>query len=303
LLSHPLRPKENFILVCEGPSDLQFLQGIWNNFAPEISVYHAGGHRNVRLLADVLTPSVYILDRDFSKTLSEAHTTLEPGNRFTLWPRQNIECYLLYPDWLQATVEEIQRFRSRQPFGSPPSTQEQIEQSIIELAVSFIPDHAGRRTLNELTSIIGPQNLFSAKADRNVLSDGANANDQQMWESYLVQETHRLREQGKNLTGEDKLEDAAVIARYHNHIEQYRTWTNNLDLIRNEFSGKRFFQALALKWGLRGTKTGKKPWEVLRDVTIEQAVEYCEHISSQLTNDPRLGDFGQLAKKVTNREI
>src|SRR5262249_38261455 len=106
LKRHPLRPKEGFVLVCEGEEDMEFLQRIWiNTLPPEliISIYHANGHDKVATLADVLSPSVYIVDRDFK----EAQDTLNSMTPYTHWPRQDMESYLLYSDWLVPAVETI----------------------------------------------------------------------------------------------------------------------------------------------------------------------------------------------------
>ncbi|MHB8624688.1 MAG: hypothetical protein ACYDBJ_06420 [Aggregatilineales bacterium] len=47
-----------------------------------------------------------------------------------------------------------------------------------------------------------------------------------------------------------------------------------------------------------------KPWAILRDGLIQQAIAHSESIPlGNLSTDPRLGDFGKLASKVTGKAV
>jgi hypothetical protein len=299
-MSHPLRPKENYILVCEGPSDLQLLQSILQKFVPDLTVYYAEGGQNVKPLANVLKSSYYIIDRDFKKSYAEATKTLKSKEPQTIWPRHDIECYLLYPDWLLGAIRKIQEARN---FRSPPSSEQDIGKSIIEIADSFIADHAGRKTLDTMSKTAGKRNIFDAKPDKSIVQGGAEASDRKSWESCLVQETDRICQAAQSLGNNIELTQTAVLKLYDEQVEQYTQWAQNITTIRDEFSGKRVLQALAQKWGTPGGKSPKtKPWQLLRNIVIEEAIDYNHHIS-KLNENPRLGDFGNIAKKITGNDV
>src|SRR5271165_1913625 len=98
---HPLRPKEGHILVCEGETDGQILQQLFDRHAPSIQVYHANSVNNLAALTAIMQPAKYVRDRDFDYSRSEAEATLTDTATETVWPSVDIEAYLLWADWLE----------------------------------------------------------------------------------------------------------------------------------------------------------------------------------------------------------
>lgn len=179
----------------------------------------------------------------------------------------------------------------------PPDTPT-IEQQLLTLAAKFVADHAGRATLETLKQIakmvqlqLSPTNGYRGKSD---------ADDLPTWERYLRQEFQRLDHVRGELQQDFTWE--TVEGEFYTHLQTYQGAIHDLQGVRTHFSGKRLLQALAQHWQLR-TKSAqaKKPWEVLQDYLIEQVEAYSAALNSPLHNDPRLGDVGRLALKITDQ--
>lgn len=300
--SHPLRPKEGYILVCEGQSDAQFIHSIWRGI-PQVTIYHANGHDAVQMLAKILEPSVYILDRDFDKSFEEAKATLQPGKPYTCWPRHDIEGYLLYPDWFMEYMNQVKNSSDAKfSIRSSPQNEEIIANDIKAVAENLVADHAGLKTLKALNHYIGPSFQFSAKLVKGKIKRGAEASTRDDWEQFLIEEVERLGSVAKDFDA--KISTFSLLDTYHQHLAYYGEWAKELPTIQNHFSGKRIFQSLTLKWRHSSSPdSSRDPWQLLRDNMISVASNYSLGLQGQLSDDSYLGDFGRLAKKITGQDL
>jgi hypothetical protein len=302
-MAHPLRPQEDFILVCEGESDFLFLSGIFGEFVAHqsapVSIYivQAGGEKNVRTLANILEPAVWVRDRDFRLSVAEAQATLREKSRKTYWPCQDVEGYLLYEDWLLNAVRSIRQAPKMATLYVPADAQE-VMGTILQAARSLVVYHAGSHTCQELTHLVGPRQKYCVRVPPN-----GEAIDDQAWRQHLVSESARLIAEGKQLVASPGLVADNVLRRFEQHLQQYTVWAKDADAVRIHFSGKRIFQILASKWqaGITGHKYS---WEKLREEVQKQATDYVRFIRGALmSDDPRLGDIGLLASKIVGRKI
>lgn len=292
----PLRPSTSPIVVCEGYEDERFLQVTLLPHYPTIAAYAANGKDAVAALTAVLKPATAIVDRDFTQTPEAATATLLTRKAYTCWPRHDMQGYLLYADWLMMFVELAANTPIRVRSHAPASPEE-IEQQIVTLATTFVADHAGRATLHWLKH--QAETIGISLAPENGYRGGGSADDFATWIDYLQREVHRIQTERSALS--DGLTWQMVEDYLMQQFEGYERVSQTLSSVRIHFSGKRLLQALAQHWQLR-TKSaqGKKPWEVLQDYLIEQVEAYSAALTSPLHDDPRLGDVGLLALKITD---
>jgi hypothetical protein len=293
--AHPLRPKHDYLLICEGDSDLQLLTGIYQIFAPEIFVMAAGGEANLATLTSILQPGAfYVGDRDFRISIQYAQDLLKNARKATnFWIRHDIEGYLLYEDWLWQAVEIIRtspRF-SNVPLENPITAQ-QITHDIQAVAMQLVVDHAGYHTIADIDRAIGKINRFTAKIS-------STPRNEAQWLMDLTLEIQRLTSEGQQLATLPHLDTTWLNTTFQNHLATYQEWANDLDAIRLHFSGKRIFEELALLW--QASKQSRRyTWERLRDETSTQAIAYSRTIpQKQFHQDARLKDFGELANKIS----
>ncbi len=297
---HPLRPLNDFILVCEGSEDYDFINAILRQFALPLSIVYAGGVDSVSVLASILSPSVYIKDRDFTCSFQEAKQTLNPGDNRTVWPFLDIEAYLLHSDWIWAAIEFI-RVSPVGRIRKPPKNLSELEKDILTIANDFVADHAGRQMIEKLNRYMNP---IQVRAGVRKKIGNAGVSNPSEWESHLREEARRLRQAANEVAGLDSLAESEVIKEFNKLLSQYSVWAKDISAIRENFSGKRIFMCLAETWQVGSEKqNAKKPWRVLRDAVVKQADEYSRSIQGFLSDDSRLGDFGLLAGKILGRKI
>lgn len=217
---HPLRPKEGRILVCEGEVDHLILSRIFSKFpiANSIMVYYAGGEDNVRKLASILNPSVYIADRDFKLSSHDAYQTLTNKKRQTYWRYLDIESYLIHADWLMNFAEQAHQSPNLR-IQNKPSNETEIQQQIYDIAHNMIPDHAGRRTIEIVTAHLPPQYDYKPRVNKDYVVGGAKASDYDDWKKLLEAEKIRLHSLGKNLEKESDLND--ILTTFDEQVELY----------------------------------------------------------------------------------
>jgi hypothetical protein len=297
---HPLRPKEGYILVCEGNDDAVFLNGILSK--PEysnntnLSIFNAGGSQNVPLLASILSPSVYIRDRDFDTDFAQAKDSLVSTDRFTVWKRHDMESYLIYPDWLFQVVIDAQS-SPKLSIRNAPENEDDVYQQIQHMANQLVFDHAGHKTLALMTKRLGTVHL-QYKLNRQIVSGGAVASEQDDWERLFEVEYKRVQD---ILTKASTITLQDVMDEFHMQIEFYDSAKDNFELLQQEFSGKRIIQMLEQKWNLTGGKG--KPWKVIQRGLLNYVRSYVNSRQGLLSDDVRLGDVGLLASKVFSTKI
>lgn len=298
---HPLRPKEGYILVCEGNDDAVFLNGILSK--PEysnntnLSIFNAEGSQNVPLLASILSPSVYIRDRDFDIDFDQAEASFDVKKPLTTWKRHDMESYLVYPDWLFRVATDAQSSPTLS-IRNVPENEDDIRQQIHQIAKLLVIDHAGRKTLALMTKQLNYDAHFQYRVLRNQIKGGAETSDREDWEKLLLMETQRIQSELNNATGITTLQD--VIDEFRTQIEFYDSVTDNFELLQQEFSGKRIIQMLAKKWNLTGGKG--KPWKVIQGGLLNHVRNYMNSQDGFLSDDVRLGDVGLLASKVLGKK-
>ena len=123
----------------------------------------------------------------------------------------------------------------------------------------------------------------------------------QEFENDLLNSPQKLDLVVKNINIWDKFGEYQQI---------YSNASKNLDTTLRFFSGKRLLKMLIQKWHLKQVKksneTTKEPIDILKEELIKLAQSHALAIKSQnkrLSDDPRLGDFGRLASKITSQEI
>lgn len=296
---HPLRPKEGYIIVCEGNDDAVFLNSILSSYLIDhnLSVFYAGGSHSLKPMANVLQPSVYITDRDFNIDFAQAEASLQSEERFTAWKRFDIESYLVYSDWL-FQVAEAANISPKLRIRNFPSSADVVSQQIHQIAESLVVDHAGRKTIALMTKRLGWSVDFQFRTVRSIVKSGAEVATQADWEKLLEQETDRIR---------DKVAEASVLTlqdvldEFHQQIEFYDTAKDNIEFLQQEFSGKRIIQMLTKRWGLIGGRG--RPWQIIQNRLIESAKVHANIHQGLLSDDQRLGDVGLLASKVLGTAI
>ncbi|GEM_PF-2400287 len=302
---HPLRPTGGYVLVCEGKEDVSLLNGVLSPFMSNFSIFYAEGKENVAKLRGILQPSVSIVDRDFNYLPDEVKTRFDKKPE-SYWSRHDIEAYLIYPDWLFDTLQQLQK-KPDYLLKNLPSTPNVIENQLYEIANTLIIDHAGRKTTEWLTQEINkltPQ----FPINRQLIKGGAESSNLDVWnvlfqefENDLLNSPQKLDLVVKNINIWDKFGEYQQI---------YSNASKNLDTTLRFFSGKRLLKMLIQKWHLKQVKksneTTKEPIDILKEELIKLAQSHALAIKSQnkrLSDDPRLGDFGRLASKITSQEI
>lgn len=295
---HPLRPKEGFVLVCEGRDDLALLSGIASQIrsAKLLSVYEANGQKNVNTLRAILTPAVSIVDRDFRISRAEARTTLSDKNNKSYWARVDLESYLLYADWLFYFVEQ-EKEAPKTLLKNPPNSETQIQEQIKSIASRLIYDHAGRRTIALVSGQLDPFR-YKPRIGKEHVDGGAEASGYEAWKRLLRAEAQRI--QKDNVSFQQRFAEVNMLTHFEEQIDVYKSATHTIQSIREEFSGKRILQALTAEWG------SQRKWTVVQKLLIEEAIKHSAGRMAEgrlLNNDERLGDIGLLLSKVVNESI
>ncbi len=293
MISHPLRPSGGRILVCEGEGDFQFLTAVLGERTPELMIYRADGKKNIGPLARILHPAVSIADRDFDLSEQQARVTFGSDKHKMFWSRHDMECYLLYTDWILLALETMRN--TPKPPTNIPDSESVIEQDIIEVAGNLIIYHAGRKTISDLL-----RRNFQAGAPPGSAGEHFDA---AQWENHIINEVARLRRGGVELADHPELDEQHVTERFGWNVQQYTDWANSLDTIRIEFSGKRILKRLTALWKITEDDPKRKV-PILTDEIIKEVARYVESIPpGKLAGDPRLGDVGLLTEKVLGRAV
>jgi len=303
---HPLRLMTGkFVLICEGKEDSDLLNAILSPFISDFSIYYANGKESVAKLRGILQPAISIVDRDFNYLPSEIK--MESNELF--WLRHDIEAYLLYPDWLFEVTQKIQA-TIKYSLKNLPVNPNVIENQLVEIANNLIIDHAGRKTTDWLNQEINKLNPHFP-INRQHIKGGAEVSDLSNWnklfqefENNLLSSPQKLGLAIKNINIWDKFDEYQQI---------YSNASKNLDTILRFFSGKRLLKMIIQKWGLKklgeSSELTKKPidsFNYIQKELTEIAKNHAIAIKAQnqnLSDDPRLGDFGWLASKITGRNI
>jgi len=296
-IPHPLRPLGTWVLVCEGESDYQLLSQLWSTFAQAatIQVFYASGSKNVRPLASILEPSFSISDRDFSRTILEAKSTF--ADRRIFWSHVDIESYLLYPDWLLEATNTIRGASNQISTKNFPQSHMEIEEHIFDAANILVPHHAGMKILDTLR---GMAKFYAPKND----NESWDAND---WKKHLISEAQEVLQTSAETNAHMDFQSNSIIQAYDREYTYYEDLLlkKDLNVVREEFSGKRVLPKLAQRWGVRSIKQPPKQngWEILRDEIIVQTLKYVISLQGLLKDDERLGDFGKLASRIIEQSI
>ncbi|MDX2075661.1 MAG: DUF4435 domain-containing protein [bacterium] len=294
-LYHPLRSNSRWILVCEGKGDATFLSQIISLFEPDIRIYHANGKQNVKPLRNVLIPAVSVIDRDFDILPEEAEQSNQ-SSQSHYWIRHDIEGYLIYPDWLWQFIEAI---RPQQNSKYLPHDKNVIQTHLIEAAKNLIPDHAGRHTLMWLTQQLNLSRLQVALS--NHIIGNAGFNNASDWENEIKHHIQKLN----SFDLVTSIKQIDIYQQYRQLTDYYSQMAQSIETIQKNFSGKRLLAILASNWMIKA-RNQKSSQDFIRDTVVSYASNHAKFIKSQnqrLSDDPRLGDFGRLASKITGREV
>jgi hypothetical protein len=304
-------------LYCEGESDFPLLRDIFKVYAPQIRVQATGGKDDLNILCKIANSkkggsAFFIRDRDFDYTSEKAEDSLQTRDAPTNWPRHDLECYLLYEDWLWEAVEGLLNPQNK------PSSESQIRQDIQGKAQALVADHAGQQTIHILNRNIQAATRFHLQQSSSQTQQGAMASDESVWHAHIMKEVEKLKENLGDTLARLDLGAEQVESLFDQQMNHYKLWAQDMETIRLHFSGKRILQALGHEWhvkAIRDTirksdrfppKKQKASWEQLRDALIKLATEYARdrHMDGfSLTTDPRLGDFGRLGAKILGRAL
>lgn len=295
---HPLRPKSDSILICEGISDFEFINPLFNHFTPKIYVIYGNGNENLAKVAAIFQPaSFYVRDRDFVFSVQDAQASYLSEKPRCIWTHSDLESYLIYSDWLWQAVQDLST--QHNAITKPPSSKQAIEAEIFAIAQNLIIEYAGRHTVE-----IIDQSLYLAKRGRFTVPPSIKTtSNQHDWEQGLMSQAQRLHNALQIAANNPDL--ANVLNIYHTHIQDYQSYARSLESIRLHFSGKHILHFLALSWEIKGKTKNKdklEAWEILRRHLQDYALTYGKSLQ-QLSNDSRLGDFGRVASKITGQVI
>lgn len=289
----PSLDENSRVLVCEGESDVIFLNGMMNLFSMSIFVFDAGGKNNISAATRLFKeyPTIYIRDRDFDLSTTDAENTLIQQKRKTVWPRFDMEGYLLYPDWiLQATQQIADSPKGKRLKYHVPKDETDIEQAILMLAQDLSLEYAGRQTLYDL------RGTLSFLRNANQMADPKKPMPQTLddWAQYIRNKATELQQAAQQIAHHPPLTPDAIQHALENNDRLYQQRAQNLAEVQVHFSGKTIFQGLAQRWGC------KYKWELLRDEVIKIAVADTKNwivSGNKLRHHPRLSDVALLVEK------
>jgi hypothetical protein len=283
---HDLRPKEGYVMVCEGEADRVILREIIARLglSGRISVFEADGVNNVANFAAVMRPSIYIRDRDADFTLDEAHESFVMLKPRTIWTHYDIEGYILYPDWLLKAGQTI--FNDQKPHIQAqlklPASAAEIETTLLTFMQSLVPEYAGKRAITRA------RNHFSLYRLR-ISGDYPNTNELESWKTFIAEQVISLDKQLKTRV-DSRLQDF-----FEEELISYTSYTLSIDESRAHFSGKIILQHLTDVWNLNIAGVGL---EKFRTKCFNQLYDELPNIGD-LHRHPRYIDFARLIRKLT----
>lgn len=291
----PSFPENDRIIVCEGKSDVLFLEAVLRPFTQRIFIVSAEGNENlanVRALLGQYGGAIYVRDRDFEVSPSEAHQTFFQKRPRTIWTRFDLEGYLLYPDWIKTALEAMAVSPKGKRLGYyVPASATEVEAEIKRAARELVVDYAGRHTLVTLRNSV----KFAASA---LLMPAPKRHDAQQfqlldWEHYLRQQVDNLNYAGAKIPLVPELSNRAIATNLDAFHQIYITYAEQIDAIQIHFSGKSILKKLVENWG------AKFSGDTLRDELVKVAADSVKpsQYTGQLRNHIRLGDIGYLAEK------
>ncbi len=290
---HPLRPKENSVLVCENKKDAEFVGSIILKYGPNIYITYGDGVEKLPKLAAILAPAFYIRDRDFDYSVKDATDSYSNKKPKLIWTHIDIEGYLIHSDWLWRCVQFFKN--GKYPLaGSLPSSQAKIETDLRAIAERLIPDHAGRRTCCLINQSLGINKRGSFGVPQGISKKTSIAiSSQTDWEAKLLTNAKVVKQNLIDASNSSKFTD--IIDDYRNQIKIYNGFSKSHPEIRLHFSGEKILRILAHQWGVN--------WEMIRQKLIEYAINHSQTITTKLSDDPRLADFGHIAFKLTGKKV
>jgi hypothetical protein len=182
------------LLLCEGASDKRLLSHVLDAEGLDDVEIHAvagcsglGAVRSYAAQQRQFSVVVSVGDRDY-RDEAAALATWSDDSLAMLWPRHEIENYLLDPVVVAAAMQELLAAPAYTYEPALPTTEPAAFQLLIHLAKSLAEDHAGECTRAELGRLVAGLSLDYSPRKPKV-------RDQAGWLSSLSAESSRLRAQ------------------------------------------------------------------------------------------------------------